>query len=103
MKCKLDHPSEELSWQTALASDLVWIDYDGDFIAYHRPSGKTHLLNAESRHLLTDLLTEAHCLDEIVMYFIADGADSAVIADTRIKIGSILRHLETLGLVRRTP
>ena len=45
-------------WRASPVEDIAWVRFDDEYVAYHRPSGKTHFLNAATHRLLTDLLVE---------------------------------------------
>ncbi len=67
---------------------------------YHRPSGKTHLLNDASHHLLTELLRERKDLATIVAEF--DPGDGSVETEQDLqRVRSMLFRLEQLGLIER--
>ncbi len=92
--------SSATRWRSNTPSDLVWFDVPPDFIAFHRPSGKTHFLNEASKVLLTELLTEPRDLKEILEVFSHDVADD--VADGLVeRMGEMLEHLEGLGLIER--
>ena len=87
-------------WRARSPDEIVWAHFDEDYVAFHRPSGKTHFLNAASHLLICEILTEARDLDAIVGEFVMDedGGDPA--AHTA-QMRSILDHLEILGLIER--
>ena len=87
-------------WRARSPDEIVWAHFDEDYVAFHRPSGKTHFLNAASHLLICEILTEARDLDAIAGEFVMDedgGDPAAHIAQMR----SMLDHLENLGLVER--
>ena len=69
-------------------------------MAYHRPSGRTHLLNDVSHLLLTDYLQEARSTRDVVDHLVARGAveDDELHAD----ILAMLGRFEQLGLIDRS-
>jgi PqqD family protein of HPr-rel-A system len=87
-------------WRTRSRHEIVWALFDEDYVAFHRPSGKTHFLNAASHLLICEILTEARDLDAIVGEFVTreDDGDPAAYAD---QMRAMLDHLENLGLVER--
>ncbi len=80
---------------------IVWTQWDDDqFIAYHRPSGITHFLNAASASLITELLNEPADAPTVARAFeLANrGADRQ---EHLVEIVAMLEHLEHLGLIER--
>jgi PqqD family protein of HPr-rel-A system len=93
--------SSEAKWLAARSEDLLWAEWGGDHVAYHRPSGKTHLLNAASRHLLTSVLTKP--LDTIeIARVLAAGDDAELDSQYVADIEAMLDRFDQLGLVDRT-
>jgi PqqD family protein of HPr-rel-A system len=45
-------------WRATEASATLWAEWDGEYVAYHAPSGRTHLLNAASALLIREVLRE---------------------------------------------
>ena len=90
----------EPSWLACGADDLVWARLDDDFAVYHRPSGKTHLLNSASAVLLADVLrrpeTAAAAAAKLANRERAE-VDEAFLAT----VTDALAHLEHVGLVKR--
>ena len=79
----------------------MWAKFDDDYVAYHRPSGKTHFLNAASQLLICAILTEPRDLAAIANEFASDRTDGNVDAYLE-QMKAMLDHLETLGLVDRS-
>lgn len=92
--------SSSLSWRSRPQDRIVWAFFDNDFVAFHRPSGKTHFLNAASYLLLNDVLGEARDLPYILGVFDSDETprDDEAYASEML---SLLHRLETLGLIER--
>ena len=88
-------------WQSPPADAIVWTRWDDDqFIAYHRPSGITHFLNAASAALITELLVEPSDAPTVARAFEPAMAD-ANHEEHLDEIIAMLVHLEHLGLIRR--
>lgn len=85
-------------WQAISSESLIWASWDGDYIAYHRSSGKTHFLNRSSYLLIAELLREPQPTEIVVDAFLGDSADRAA---TGREILALLEHLEERGLVDR--
>ena len=83
-------------WRSTAPADIVWFDVPPDFIAFHRPSGKTHFLNEASKLLLNKLLSEPKDLAEILDVFPSNKARRHV-----EQMRDLLVHLEGLGLIKR--
>jgi PqqD family protein of HPr-rel-A system len=100
--CTLSSQSKtsDLRWHAASPTDILWTDWSGDFVAYHRPSGKTHLLNAASELLITRILREPKTTSDIVEAL-------ATLQQYKIDkgyaewIGSLLHRLDELGLIEK--
>ena len=87
-------------WRSRSPDEIVWAIFGNDYVAYHRPSGKTHFLNSASQQLICDILTEPTALSVIADEFASDVTDSH--ADTYLEhMKAMLDRLEHLGLVER--
>jgi len=76
------------------------VSWGDDQVAYHRPSGRTHFLNAASHFLISELLREPRDLEAVVDAFLTDdgnGANSDALV--REEISRLLDRLEQLGLI----
>ena len=89
----------EVSWRRGSPDDCVWFDGDDAFVVYHRPSGKTHLMNDASSRLLRDLLCEPLSLVEIASAFDVDSVSSS--GEYLESLAGMLTRLEQLGFVER--
>jgi PqqD family protein of HPr-rel-A system len=98
----MDRPlqAEAARWRARPEHELVWARFDDEYVAYHRPSGKTHYLNAAAATLLTKVLAEpksaAAAADDLAVAQDAPG-DGAFFGE----VADLLQHLEHLGLVER--
>ena len=88
------------SWRSRAPHEIVWFDIAPDFVAFHRPSGKTHFLNAASKLLLTDTLIESANLPFILDAISAEPADERD-EDFPQQMIAMLEHFESLGLVEK--
>ena len=87
-------------WRSRSPDDIVWAVFGNDYVAYHRPSGKTHFLNAASQLLICDILTKTTPLSEIADKFASEATDGH--ADAYLEqMRAMLDRLEHLGLVER--
>ena len=91
------------SWYVPFPDELMWASWGGDaYVAYHRPSGKTHFLNAASYVLLSELLREPLDVDAVARQMaLPEGGDEAASARNREQFEALLNYLEQIGLVRR--
>ena len=88
------------SWRSAPQDDRVWLDWTAGGAVYHRPSGKTHFVNAATVLLLREVLREP--TDET-------SASRALLAAQGLSdqpefldhVRRLLLRLEQLGLVER--
>ena len=95
------NPIRVPKWQSPPPDEIVWTRWgDDEFIAYHRPSGITHFLNAASAALITELLNEASDAATVARAFESAIGDSDW--DEHVEeIVAMFVHLEHLGLIRR--
>ncbi len=93
--------SDVIKWRSRSSAEIDWFDVPPDFIAFHRPSGKTHFLNAASKVLLTELLTLPRDIGEILEVFPSDEDDDEAHRHI-IGMQKLLAHLEALGLIERS-
>lgn len=87
-------------WRASPVDDTAWVQFDDEYVAYHRPSGKTHFLNAATHRLLTDLLVEPASAATVAAAFAA-GSSASPVGDVEKELRATLSHLESLGLVAR--
>ena len=87
-------------WCCQSPEDIAWAAFADEFVAYHRPSGKTHFLNESSRQLICEILSERRTLAEVVDAF---DAISGVVErdDYTEQMKATLDHFENLGLIER--
>jgi PqqD family protein of HPr-rel-A system len=93
-------PRPERRWRTGSPQDLAWAEFGADYVVYHKPSGKTHLLNAASAALLRRVLREPKdaraAADELA-------AEEGAVGDAGFlaAVAAALAQLEHLGLIER--
>ena len=87
-------------WRSCSPDEITWAEFDNEFVAFHRPSGKTHFLNAASYALLNDLLNEPQSLSAVLEMFAADDTEDKVDGFVE-QMKAMLTHLEALGLIVR--
>jgi len=87
-------------WRRQSPDDIEWVVFDDEFVAYHRPSGKTHFLNAASHLLICDILSERKDFADIAEEFASSDTDEHP-KDYFDEMLSLLDRLESLGLVER--
>jgi PqqD family protein of HPr-rel-A system len=85
-------------WRAADPETLDWVSWNGEFVLFHRRSGKTHFVNGATASLLRDILREPCDLDAIVAR-LAPGASGDEYAEIRAATLEQLWRLEELGLV----
>ena len=87
-------------WCAGPARELVWSQFDDVYIAYHRPSGKTHFLNTATADLLGHVLVAPRTARSAGEELAArEGAAAA--PDFLSAVAESLLHLEHLGLIER--
>jgi PqqD family protein of HPr-rel-A system len=50
-------------WQSIAADLYIVAEYNDEFAVYHRPSGKTHFLNAAGIELIANILTSPQTVE----------------------------------------
>jgi PqqD family protein of HPr-rel-A system len=86
-------------WRAAPRQQLTWADLEGEFAVYHRPSGKTHFLNAASAQLIQEVLVAPRTARSAA----ASLAGGEAQRDYVELVTGLLLRLEELGLVARCP
>jgi PqqD family protein of HPr-rel-A system len=88
-------------WQSAPAEHVLAAEWDGVYVVYHRPSGKTHVLNEQTLDLLQNVLrtpqTREAALRMLAIRLVLE-PDSQFAG----YFTGLLDHLEELGLVLRS-
>ena len=87
-------------WRARSSDEIVWACFDEDYVAFHRPSGKTHFLNSASYRLICEILIEPRDFDAIIGEFISDEFNGDLAAYAA-QMRTMLDHLDNLGLVER--
>jgi PqqD family protein of HPr-rel-A system len=91
-----EHPL--LRWKVTAPTLLCWTQFGDKWAVYHRPSGKTHFINAATARLLRELLLCPLTVDEILPALLAAASPTEqeeILGTT----GELLLRLEELGLV----
>ncbi len=94
------HSVSEPVWRARQAQDLVWAEFGSDFVVYHRPSGKTHFLNAATAALLREVLIDPKPA-RAAAAALAAAENAAEDGDFFAAVAGSLAQLEYLGLVER--
>ena len=94
-----------MRWQCRCPDDLVWADFNDQFVVFHRPSGQTHFLNESAAVLLIDVLASPTTLDEAARALLGDPDQASAPDDPprelRERVLRMLVRFEELGLVQR--
>jgi len=92
----------EMFWRRRDADDSAIEAFDDEdhAVVYHRPSGVTHLLNAPTIRLLTEVLVEPASFQEIAAAFRTDN-ESLDEAEFVGVLQDMLARLEHYGFVER--
>jgi PqqD family protein of HPr-rel-A system len=87
-------------WRAASPEELLWSEWDAEYVLYHRPSGKTHFLNESAWFLLSEILREpldvAATADELARL-----RGVAADQDLHTYVSTLVLRFEELGLVHR--
>lgn len=89
-----------IEWRAVPGDRIRWAELEGDYVAYHRPSGKTHLLNAASAALLREILVSPRNADAAAEALAARESSSSDAAFAA-HVAGLIERLEELGLVER--
>jgi PqqD family protein of HPr-rel-A system len=94
-------PTSEPVWRRGNAAQCAWASWEEEpGVIYHRPSGKTHFVNASAAFLLEHLLEGTATVDSATRALAAAQerhVDEAMLDGVA---GTLLR-LEELGLIER--
>ena len=91
---------DDVFWSSN-ASDCVWARYGDDFVVFHRPSGKTHLLNLAGYRLLTEMLQDPVSTSTIAAR-LADSSSGDTAPLDEAAVEDMLLRFEYLGFVSRS-
>jgi PqqD family protein of HPr-rel-A system len=94
-------PLTEPRWIAADPASLLWAEWDGQYVLFHRPAGRTHVVNDATWLLLSEVLREPHDLATTTLDF-ARARELPLDEDLRTYVAGLLLHLEELGLVVRS-
>ena len=82
------------------ADDCIWAIFDDACVVFHRPSGKTHFLNAAGHRLLTEILDQPERTVAIAHKLAISGSGETGAEDME-EVHTMLVRFEYLGLVDR--
>ena len=96
----LPEQSEQPIWRSGSTEHRRWVAYGNDRILFHRPSGKTHLLNAACFDLLERVLVVPLTAAQSAarLQALHEGESVAGLED---HVVVLLERLDQLGLVER--
>lgn len=94
-----EQTAESIYWRSN-AADCLWASYGEACVVFHRPSGKTHVLNSASHRLLTEILQQSENTASIAARLL-DMAAEEVAADKLEEVHALLVQFEYLGFVDR--
>lgn len=95
-----EQSSTPVRWIADSPDNLLWARVGEDYVAYHRPSGTTHLLNDASHRLLCEILTRPRDFPSIVREAV-EVPDGEAAERYAAEMRDLLDHLERLGMVER--
>ncbi|MGD9597468.1 MAG: HPr-rel-A system PqqD family peptide chaperone [Steroidobacteraceae bacterium] len=87
-------------WLRADGAQCLWADWDDLAVLYHRPSGKTHFINAATAFLLEQFIAAPATLDAAGRA-LAEAQGRAVDDELRQGVAGMAQRLEELGLIAR--
>lgn len=90
----------ERCWRSPPKSAIRWVEWDGEFVAFHRKSGSTHFLNASSKLLIEDTLSEPKSVRGVADEFAV--LPNSVDERSHLEdVSDMLMRFDELGLIRR--
>lgn len=87
-------------WSSVDPDQLLWNGWNDEYVVFHRPSGRTHFLNAASAVLVRELLVSPKTSEDVVQSFPPPDLPSDPNA-YHDEILALLERLEHLGLIER--
>ncbi len=87
-------------WLRAEGAQCLWADWDDLAVLYHRPSGKTHFINAATAFLLEQFNAAPAPLDA-ASRALAEAQGLAVDDGLREGVAGMAQRLGALGLIAR--
>ncbi|MEZ5532039.1 MAG: HPr-rel-A system PqqD family peptide chaperone [Steroidobacteraceae bacterium] len=88
-----------MCWR-AESAQCLWTDWDDLAVLYHRPSGKTHFINAPTAFLLEQFSAAPSTLDAVARA-LAEAQGRAIDDELREGVAGMAQRLEELGLIER--
>ena len=89
-----------ICWRAGPARELAWSALGDAYVVYHRPSGRTHFLNAATADLLEHVLAEPRTAEDAAEALATrEGAPGS--SEFFAAVAQSLALLEHLGLVER--
>jgi PqqD family protein of HPr-rel-A system len=87
-------------WRAAPLEQVILTEWDGEYVVYHRPSGKTHFLNVPGVTLLSDILMDTSSLEKSAQSL---AHSLGIEADAKFleHVEALLLRFEELGLTER--
>lgn len=85
-------------YRTAAAALLIWAEFDGSYVLFHRPSGKTHFLNESSAFLLLQVLQEPRTAEEATEELLT-GQVAPIDPSQHQYVRELLRRFGELGII----
>jgi PqqD family protein of HPr-rel-A system len=88
------------TWRLIEPRTILWTQWGDDYIIYHRPSGKTHFINAATAQLLKNILLEPKTALSAALE-LAVAQQASCNEEFLVAVGRSLQRLEDVGLVER--
>lgn len=88
-----------MRWRSCPQDECIWVPFDDEFVVFHKPSGKTHFLNAASEVLIREVLDEPRDFSDVLEFFGSEVAGEDASA-YRKQMKEMLSRLEHLGLIK---
>lgn len=92
--------ADAVLWHAVRSEALLWADWGGDHVVFHRPSGLTHLVNPATADLLRHVLQKPCSMAEAASALARwQGAEAG--PDYAVHVGELIARLAEVGLVER--
>ncbi len=90
-----------IRWKITPDFELLWHEWDNEYVVYHSGSGDTHLLNFLAAHLLQYLTSHTASMSEIIAHLIS-ACQLDVDDDFQDSIENMMKEFSRLGLVEES-
>ena len=88
-----------LRWRQIAASEVLWAAWNGEYAAFHRPSGKTHFFNETGARLIREVLIEPGTVTDAARA-LAGCSDDETCDDAFFDhVAALMNRLDQIGFI----